>query len=611
MSAAGGRAAPAERTRRALLALVLLVAALLRLAHIDQGLRHTPHEDERYFVENAARMLASGSLDHGFYEYPGLLFYLLVPVLALAGAGRPPGPEAYLAARVFLACCGVLAVALAERFGRRLAGGRAGLWAAAFLAVSPVHVETAHMLRADVLLDALMIVFFLALLRLGADGGPSDDLRAGAALGLAVGLKFSAALAGLSYLAARLLTPGRRLRGLVLATLAAALVFALVSPYALVRAPTFFEGVSTQITYHYQERPVAPEPYTQRLAAYASVWPKALGWPGALLALAGLALARREWRRYLPLALLPPLTAAVFATTGYFFNRHMIPSLSVVAVLAGLGLQALGGRWPRLAVAAGLAALAWPLAASWRSVEAMGRPSTRDRAADWIAAQVPGPARVLTDVPLLRLDEQRYELLHPRFFDAGARLQAGDSAVVASLPDDEAVFGDTPADAVLEPANPFEGPRILLRRPRPRAWRAVPLAAARLAASADTERLEALRDGRLETFWSVEAQRGRREWLELAFETPVRLGRVELKLGDRPRDAGRGLRLLAAADGRSFERVRAWPGRPPTREQLASLAGPSEVLLLEPRELRALRIERVGGERRWSVAELELAAPLP
>ena len=601
--------APGERGRRLLLGAIVLAAALLRLLHAGHGLRHTPHEDERYFVENVARMLATGSLDHGFYEYPGLLFYLLAPVLALAGAGQPPGPQAYLAARVFVALAGVLAVVLAERFGRRLAGPAAGLWAAAFLALSPVHVETSHLLRPDVVLEALMILFFLALLRLQEEGTARADLRAGAALGLAVGLKFSAGLGAASLLAARLLTPGRRWRGLLLAALAGALVFAVVSPYALVNATSFAQGVVTQLAYHYQPRPAAPDPLLQRLLAYPSVWPKALGWPGALLALAGLVLARREWRRFLPFVLLPPLTAVVFSTTDYFYNRFMVPSLSVVAVLAGLALQAAGERRPRAALAAGLLALTVPTAASWRYLEAIGRPSTRDRAADWAAQHLPGPARILTDVPQLDFDP-RFELLRPRFFDeGGARLQAGESDLVVALPEDLPLFPGLAPVAEIDTRSPYEGPRLLLLQPARPAWSVLPLAGARLSASAHPEQLEALRDGDLSTFWAVEAQRGRAEWLELRFDAPRWVGRVELKLGDRPRDAGRGLRLLLSDDGRSFAPVRAWPGRPPTRAQVGALAPPSEVLLIEPRPALALRVERLAGERRWSVAELELGAP--
>lgn len=601
---------PRPRARHLLLGAILVAAALLRLLHAGQGLRHTPHEDERYFVENVARMLATGSLDHGFYEYPGLLFYLLAPALALAGTGQPPGPRAYLAARLFIALAGVLAVALAGRFGRRLAGPAAGLWAAAFLAFSPVHVEAAHMLRPDVVLDALMVLFFLALLRLQEEGTPRADLRAGAALGLAVGLKFSAGLGAACLLAARFLAPGRRWRGLALAGLAGALVFALVSPYALVNAASFAQGVFTQLAYHYQPRPATPDPLLQRLLAYPSVWPKALGWPGALLALAGLALARREWRRFLPFVLLPPLTALVFSTTDYFYNRFMIPSLSVLAVLAGLALQAAGERRPRAALAAGLLALALPATASWRYLEAIGRPSTRDRVADWAARQLPGPARILTDVPQLDFDP-RFELARPRFFDAGARLQAGESDLVVARPEDLPLFPGLAPVAEIDTRSPYEGPRLLLLQPARPVWSALPLAGARLSASASPERVEALRDGDLSTFWSVAAQRGQREWLELRFEAPRLLGRVELKLGDRPRDAGRGLRLLLSSDGRAFEPVRAWPGRPPTREQVPDLAPPSEVLLIEPRPALALRIERRGGERRWSVAELELSAPGP
>ena len=119
--------------KRARVALLLIpsVAGVLRFTALGQGLRHEPHMDERYFVENASRMWSEGSLDHGFYEYPRLLFFFLAPVVGIVNGGEPPGPEAYLAARAFLAACGVLTVALAARFAAAFAGPVAGLVAAA------------------------------------------------------------------------------------------------------------------------------------------------------------------------------------------------------------------------------------------------------------------------------------------------------------------------------------------------------------------------------------------------------------------------------------------------------------------------------------------------
>lgn len=613
--------------------------------------------DEQYFVRNVARMLRTGSFDHGFYEYPGLLFYLLAPVLAAVGVDDPPGASAYLAARALIAACGVLALGLAYVFVARLVGRPAAFVALVLLAVSPVHVASAHMLRADVVLEALVLLTFIALLRLGGDW--RDDLRAGAAAGLALGLKFSAGLLAVPFLAQRLLRPGPRLRGLLLAGLAAAAVFVCVSPYAVLRSAAFREGATTQLAYHYQERDAPQAPYLARLAGYAGVWPKALGPVGGLLALVGLGLVltgrprpldAQEWarsnagargsalfeftrralelnpprpalraRELLPFLLLPPLTAAVFATTGYHFDRHMLPSMAVVALLAGYVVQLAYDRSPSLALLLGCAAVVPPLVTSTRYVEAIGRPGTRERAADWLQAHVPPGARVLSAVPQFTLDAERFELRQERLFGPLAGLVARSSDVVVSVPKDEppGLLEALPTTVLIEPASAFEGPPIAIRLVPPEErllTRPVALAGATLRASAHPEALEALRDGRLDSFWDVTTTSGRDEWLSVTWRDPVLVARLELRLGARAHEAGRRLRVLISRDGQRFEPVASVSGRPSVRKQRAGDEPASEVLLLMPVSVRALRIERRGGERqaafpRWSVAELAVAGP--
>src|SRR5438128_799752 len=122
-------------------ALVLIVAALLRFKALSWGLRHPPHVDERPFVDYAHAMLARHDLDHRFYEYPGLLFYLIAAVTAFV---RSAGDGAsYLAARAMVASFSLASVALAYRLGAALAPG-AGLVAAALMAASPAEVRLCH-----------------------------------------------------------------------------------------------------------------------------------------------------------------------------------------------------------------------------------------------------------------------------------------------------------------------------------------------------------------------------------------------------------------------------------------------------------------------------------
>lgn len=235
---------------RALLGAVLVLGATLRFSGLAWGLRHTPDMDERYFVESVAEMLEHDDLDHRFHEYPALFFYLLRPVLALEP--RPFGASAYLLARGVVAAFGVLSVGLTYLLGARLFGRRTGLAAAAFLAVSPVEVHTAHMVRPDVALESFVLLGLLAFTRIGAR--VRDDLLAGAAVGAATAVKFSGVLVAVPYLAQRLVTPPFRFFRLVLAGTASIAVFALLSPYSFLHFGDFAKGVHTQVAYHYVVR---------------------------------------------------------------------------------------------------------------------------------------------------------------------------------------------------------------------------------------------------------------------------------------------------------------------------------------------------------------------
>lgn len=608
-----------RRSGLAWLLIALGLAAALRIAHLDWGLRQTPHADEQYFVRNAVRMLRTGSFDHGFYEYPGLLFYLLVPVVALGGARQPPGPDDYLAARALIACFGVVSVALVAAFGRRLAGGHAALVAAGLLAVSPVHVETAHRVRPDVALEALTLLALWSYLTLGTRW--QHDARAGLATGLAVGLKFSGGLLALPFVVQRLLRPGPRLRGLLLAGALGLLVFALVSPYALLAPEAFTGGVGTQLAYHYQEvtRPVPA--YIWRVLGYAAVWPKAFGLGGALAALAGLLLVlRRAPRAWLPFLLLPVLTALVFGSTHVHFDRHMLPSSGIVALLAGVACQALSERRHLLGLALTGVLLVQPLAGSLDYLHAIGRPGTRDRALDWLDAQPPGRGRVLTDVPGLAPDPERFELQYVRFFGPLADWQARSADFVVSIASEERAgrFAGLPISTTLTPANAFEGPALHLR-PVPASaqtrYLELPLEGAQVRASDNAQALPAVHDGQLDTFWDAPLVAGSTPFLEVRFPEPVVLARVELLLGTRPFDAGRRLRLAASLDGTNFAPLESARGRPAIRKQLGAGDDLSEVLLCAPTPLRALRIERPVEPGtmfpRWSVAELRVERLAP
>jgi hypothetical protein len=591
---------------------VLALAAALRFTGLGFGLRHPPHSDERVFVESVQQMMAAGDFDHRYYEYPGLVFYLLWPVLWLVPGGDEPGPAAYLAARALVAAFGVAACALIYAWGRKLLGPRPALLGALLLAVSPVAVETAHSLRPDVMLHAFAILALIAFLGLGP--GLRGDVAAGVALGLAGAVKFSAVFLVPAYLAARALAPGRALRGVLVAGGTALGVFLLFTPYALLHPAAFVEGMRVQLGYHYDPSARAPVSYAGMLLQYLRVAGEALGLPGVLLAVAGAAVARARWRALLPSVLLLLVALLVLASSDVRHERFLLPALPAIFLLAALGADRLvPGRVSF--VAASLAVASVPLLASFRFVQALSRPGTRDRMLDWVQAEIPPRALVVSSVPLLGLDPGRLEVLEVPRLRAENRPQILEADLVLATPWDEPAATEGLERAFhVDRTFPVEGPVITAftvpEAARPR-YLSLPLEATHLAASQNAAEVPRLGDGRLDTLWRTESAQEAGDWVQVTFDAPQTVARVELVLGDYARFSAREAGVLVSADGQHFLPVRTLPGR--AEVQTAGRSAPSQVLLLAPPvSARAVRVVllRPGG-RRWGVAELRLSAARP
>ena len=595
------------RYARAALVVVLLVAAGLRFTGLAWGLRHAADWDERVFVENAALMAARHDLDHRFYEYPGLFFTVLAPVLAAVGVEEHAGPSAYLAARAVVAAFGVLAVFLTYFVGARLIGASAGLFAAALLAVSPVDVWTAHMVRPDVVLQAFVMLAFLTLHGIGERR--AADLRAGAAVGAAVAVKFTGLLLVPSYLAARLLAPGRRVRGAILAGAAALAVALLATPYAILHHQAFLRGVAVQWTAHYDGGSSwlrVPE----GIVFCVRILLRTLGPVGFALCAWGAVRTARDGRRFMPLGLFALLLLSMQVMAQRRYDRLLVPAIGVLAVIAALGMSSVAARRTRLAAVVAAAALAFPLATSIGYLRQIRTPSTWDRALDFIEANAPPGTRILTNERELGLDRRRFQVVMTQFDPSLDGRLIGEADLVIAAPDPDLPVGGLQRRLNIVPARPEDGQPIAIyavpATSRP-AYRPVSLAGARFTASEAGDTLELMRDGRPDTEWRTAGPQQPGQWVQIDLTEPVYLARLELVLGSRGQRRGRDVHVLVTRDGQSWTRVRAAPGRPPIEEQPGE--GQSEVFILDPVEARGLRLVQNGrDERRWGIAELRLDA---
>ena len=284
-----------SRLERAALAVILLVAAALRLSGLDWDSFQHHHPDERYitWVATTIEFPSPGSMSRADWQpqtstfnpfrwppaassegiavlqdqprdfaYGHVPLYLGVLATRLAerlgpaltswlppdwsltadvlnGAGRIEFHHLAAVGRALTALFDVGTVWLVYRLGRRLYGPAVGLLAAALLAVTVLHVQLAHFFTSDPYLTFFALAAVYALVVGHGAATPRRRrlawLLAAALIGLAIGSKFSAVLLFAPLLWA--IWSSRRARRWWLEAVAAlamaALVFALTNPFAV------------------------------------------------------------------------------------------------------------------------------------------------------------------------------------------------------------------------------------------------------------------------------------------------------------------------------------------------------------------------------------------
>ncbi|WP_210648758.1 glycosyltransferase family 39 protein [Nocardioides sp. SYSU D00065] len=406
---------PAEaRERRRLrggpgawLAVVVVVSLAVRVVALRHGLPHAYNADEDlHFVPHAARA-ADGDWYTGYFENPSGLTYLL----ALVFRAVLPGGDAtrllvedptlvFTVARATVVLLGTATVVVVALAGRQAFDRAAGVWAAAFLGLAFLPVFYSHHALNDVPTLLPLAAGLLACLRLHERGGTGTAALAGAAVGLAAGVKYHAApmtvvialALGLRVLERRQ-RPATALRDLAVAAGASVAGLVVLNPFMLLEPGTFWSQFSGQ----------SAQAATAKLGQTGSGW---VGYPGTLLwgfgvvplllAVAGLVLVwRRDRGRALLLVAFPVLLYLAMASHERWFARWLLPAYPALAVLAGQGAaraaQALRERLPgagpfAAAALVAVVALAQPVADVVRSDLLLLRTDTRAEALSWLVA---------------------------------------------------------------------------------------------------------------------------------------------------------------------------------------------------------------------------------
>jgi hypothetical protein len=363
-----------DNPRPIILALIIVLAAAFRLTALDFGLPNVYHPDEDALIMPAMTILKTGDfrpirMDYGtFFIYILAAVHLLVFIvsarngaiervdeLAIMGLDAYPRiyphPEYVLAGRLVSAAFGMGTIVVVYMLGRRLAGPRLGLIAAALAAVLPDLVINSHYTTTDTA-AVFMAVLALYLLLRACDRWERDTLwayaGAGFVCGLAVATKYSNAFLAVPLL----LVPLLKVRSLdellwmrVLAgPLGMGMGFLIGTPYALLNLPQFAYWAGYVLrAYH---RPF----YDPAGATWLWQLDYLLGGRNALLVIPGLVgflLSFRAWgRRGWILSSFALVFLYTILTQDARQTRSWLPLAPLFALWAALAVDSLW-RWLR------------------------------------------------------------------------------------------------------------------------------------------------------------------------------------------------------------------------------------------------------------------------
>lgn len=481
------------------LVVIIAVAAVLRAVGLTYQLPVPSGPDAMGLIAVALRM-GTGDLNPHMFTWPAAPFYFMAACYGVMfGVCRLLGivegssafkqwffddPTAFfVVTRLIMVTFGLLSVAAMYRLGCALGSRRRGLLAAAILAVTPAEVIFCHYQKSEPMLVLTTILALWALVRWWQRDGLGRVALAGAAIGLAIAVKYNASLLVLPALATwihhvarseprswRRQVAGRLAVGIVCMLL----VFLALNPYLLLDAGEAMRQLTGQKLLTQGETPETPR--SVPMLYLRTILPVCFGW--VLYVAFGLAMAwlvvravRQHDESVLLLVFVLPYAAAMMTqkiATPYY-PLPIVPALAIGTA----GLVGAMHRYSRLITRAFVILLALPAGRCVVLACELALPSPVFKAEFWVAGNVPAGERIAHNhwLPPI-LPDHRHQFghyhvakTHPtvddvrRLLDAGVRWFVFDTRRVDGRVED--VFGPRDDALAVETAR-FDAPDTYL-----------------------------------------------------------------------------------------------------------------------------------------------------
>jgi 4-amino-4-deoxy-L-arabinose transferase-like glycosyltransferase len=344
---------------------IVAIALMLRLWGTNFGLPFAYHPDEGAIIMPAVNILRTGNyqpfrLDYGS-AYIYALTFLYIPYF-LYGAWRGfftsvsdlpvfldyhlieryPVPMLFLIGRLLTAILGAMTVLLVYRLGNRLASKGAGLLAAVFLTVEPLHVRHSHFATMDVPMTCLVILALVKILDLFERGELHDYIWSGIWTGIAASTKFPGGMLYLSLVVAHLMRArcwsDLLDKHLAIGTAATAGGFLLSTPYAL-DLPYFLNWLAINLSF-YGVKPSDALVEGPAWQYYTRILLQGETAPLVIFGVLGLAqLIKHDWRRGAIVMTFPIIYAFFVFIQSSRYARQLIPLIPFLMLGVGIFLD--------------------------------------------------------------------------------------------------------------------------------------------------------------------------------------------------------------------------------------------------------------------------------
>lgn len=329
---------------------ILLLGFILRFTGLDFGLPDNFHPDEVPKYNAIMGMVRAGDLNPRYFLHPSLLLYstyFMNSSLHWLGMPGEWNETLIFSGRLVSLTAGVLSIYLVYCIGARLFDRFAGLLAAAFLAVSPLHVTSSRYVKEDSLLVFFILLTLLTVLKAVQEDRRWFLLLAGFLGGCSAGVKYSGLLSGCIIVAAPWLRSKRLIpdKAYLYWTLGALAIFPLgflaCTPYSVLDSQKFLHDFRLERNHMHRGHTTSIDPWSQ-LWMYHFIRSIVPGTTMLVSVLGVMGLGILAWRRKMTdLYLLSVFL--LFYLPAEFVNakpapqpeRYILPCLPVLALAAG------------------------------------------------------------------------------------------------------------------------------------------------------------------------------------------------------------------------------------------------------------------------------------